>query len=134
MRITDDVARFWANVKKAGPDDCWLWTGGTRGLPGYHYGVITYKGRREGAHRASWLIAHEPIEGDLEVMHICDNRLCVNPAHLCLGSHQENIQDAAHKLHMQHGERNHFHRLTADRVIEIRQLCEQGYTNEDIGE
>jgi hypothetical protein len=97
MRATKPLTvRFWAKVEKAGPDDCWLWAGAT--VPN-GYGKIS-RGGSSGlllAHRVSWILAKSEIpEGQL-VLHRCDNRLCVNPAHLFLGTHGDNARDMVAK-------------------------------------
>lgn len=84
---------FWAKVAKAGPDDCWLWTASRQG----QYGCIGYAGKRERAHRISWMLNNGPIPAGMDVMHKCDNPLCVNPNHLQLGTHAENMHDRDRK-------------------------------------
>jgi len=72
-------ADFWAKVSRgAGPDDCWEWTGGqTTG-----YGKFSINGREMLAHRLAYQIKVDFIDDDLQLDHLCHNRLCVNPAHL----------------------------------------------------
>jgi len=97
-----DRVRFWAKVARGAPNDCWLWQGSTFGSPKHQYGqfVLSDRGlsRGVGAHVVSFRLASGqwPAKG-LEVMHSCDNPPCVNPAHLSVGTHTDNIQDAARK-------------------------------------
>ena len=98
MKARPLIERFWEKVKKAGPDDCWLWLG-SRIQNRYKektYGKINKGGRGEGevyAHRLSYEIHHGAVPKGKFVMHSCDTPHCVNPAHLSVGTHQDNMDD-----------------------------------------
>lgn len=120
-------ARFWAKVDKKGPDDCWLWTGGTKSDG---YGCIG-KGVDQtanaiGAHIASWVIHNGPISEGMWVLHRCpgdrDIRKCVNPGHLYLGTIAENVRDAMTKCRLRGNGHWNASKVTAESVKEIRRL------------
>lgn len=96
FNITPELqARFWANVDKRGPDECWPWTGGIMVKDGR--GVIWTGRKNETAPRMSYMIHHGPIAPGLFACHQCDNPNCVNPAHIWLGRPVDNARDAQSK-------------------------------------
>ena len=90
------IKKFWMKVNKLSNDGCWNWTGtvnqkgyGMIGCRRLNIGVNSI-----GAHRFSWLINIGEIPKGMWVLHKCDNKLCVNPNHLYLGDHLDNVKDA----------------------------------------
>ena len=89
-----DIDRFWSKVDVKGPNDCWEWTT-TLYVDGYGQFMINKTSRR--AHRISYQLANNTIPNKMVVMHTCDNRKCVNPSHLKLGTQKDNIHDMMNK-------------------------------------
>jgi hypothetical protein len=111
--------RFLRHVELIGSNQCWLWTG----KPSTHgYGkFMTPERRIIGSHRAAWhLFTGEPPPTDRQVLHRCDVKLCVNPAHLYLGEHLDNVRDQLERGLTPRGTVNAAARLTEEVVAEIR--------------
>ena len=108
--------RFWNKVNKQGPDECWEWT---NGLNGNGYGSFNIEGKIHTAHRASYLLNVGPIPEGQVVRHSCDNRKCVNPAHLEVGTYSQNNQDIVNR-----GRRDY--KLTIHDARAIREELERG--------
>lgn len=98
---------------------CWLWTGSYN--PG-GYGHVKLSGQGMNSSRAMWTLKFGP-PGDLHVLHKCDNRGCVNPDHLFLGTNRDNMIDCVRKGRKiaLSGERNGNAKLTDEQATEI--LC-----------
>lgn len=105
---------------------CWVWnkTGKNK------YGMFWLKGKKRSAHRSSYEHYKETIDNGLFVLHTCDEPACVNPNHLFLGKHLDNMKDMLSKGRQAKGHRNHHCKLSEDEVLEVLNM-EGSY--EDIG-
>lgn len=87
---------FWSFVQKT--ESCWLWIGARHGAQGY--GSFQVNGKPAKAHHVAYESFYGPLpklgnkSADRVVMHSCDNSMCVNPAHLSIGTKRQNTKDA----------------------------------------
>lgn len=99
FRIGPNKSFEWNYIASRGARsvyECWPWVGARHGGSGiYRYGST---GNNRGAHRVAWEYANgRKLRPGECVCHACDNPVCVNPAHLWVGSHRDNIQDSIRK-------------------------------------
>lgn len=117
---------------------CWNWTGKVKKSRGGYGQILLYcnqlenKKRLFAAHRVSYAYYNGVDPGGLCVMHICDNPTCVNPDHLKLGTHADNMRDMADKGRSTRGETNPRSKLTTADVGAIVELIQQGHSNTEI--
>lgn len=126
--------RFWRKVRKT--DGCWPWLGGK--TPDGYGTFHVSRERCDYAHRFSWELHNgQQIPDGFWCLHTCDTPACVNPAHLLLGDHVENMRQMAergrsgphnHPERMPRGEANATAKLTTEQVREIRRRRAQGET------
>lgn len=111
--------RFWNKVRKGGQAQCWEWIG-NRSQGGTGYGQFSVGNKLHGAHRVIWMATYGPILPGRHVLHHCDNKACVKPDHLYLGTKRDNALDM--------GRRSGFHnaKLTDDSVRQLRHLAGTG--------
>lgn len=91
VTIKHFLKRFWCRIKPA-RSGCWIWSGGKNN---YGYGIIRLDGKQTLCHRIMYFLTKGNTPKHLLVMHKCNNKLCVNPAHLSLGTIAENLRSAA---------------------------------------
>jgi len=119
-RKTHILERFLSKIDAKDENGCMLWTA-SKDKNGYGYFRVSTK-RKEFAHRYSWEETSGKISDNLFVLHKCDNPSCVNPEHLFLGNHQDNMDDMSKKHRAVHGNKHHKTKLTEQEVREIRVL------------
>ncbi len=116
-RRTPPEKRFWHYVTVTGEDDCWHWLASC----GNHgYGQLASRGHGPLAvHRFSYELHKGPIPKGMLVRHTCDNKWCVNPGHLVLGTYADNSRDAVVRQAINRGEKNGRGKLTEQQAAAI---------------
>lgn len=131
---SDEISRFWANVERKGPDECWLWKGApdADGYGRMMFRYVTFK-----SHRLAYRIQYGEDPGEMLVCHTCDTPACCNGVHLFSGTDKANRADCCAKnrqarnfgdKHWSHkhpdlvtrGEKSNLAKLTVEQVIEIQ--------------
>lgn len=115
--IGKDIQRFWRKIDKREEDDCWIWKGA---ISNNRYGHMNYDGKDEYSHRLCYMISYGEIPENMEVCHNCNNPLCCNPRHLCIGTHQDNMRYMVDTGRSTKGEKHPNHLLTEEEIDQIR--------------
>lgn len=126
------VDRFMAKVQPDPVSGCWWWNGpASETSPGRYIGNERVGGKTRSAHRLSYELHNGPIPGGLYVCHRCDQPMCVNPAHLFLGTAADNMRDRDAKGRQARGERIGASKLDALRVETLRIAAATGVFTQD---
>lgn len=96
---------------------CWLWTGSVSTTG---YGRLSVRTIWRKAHRVSWIVHHGPIAKGLRVCHKCDQPLCVNPAHLFVGTQGDNMRDRDRKGRQMKAQGHYRSMFTVEEIRQIR--------------
>lgn len=119
---------FWKKVNKNAPNGCWEYNNERCGKM---HAPVTFKGVHTHAHRISWELHHGKIPKGKFILHNCDNGICVNPAHLRIGTQKENMHDMfsrgrGYKFPVRKGEQHGMAKISEEDVREIRKSYASG--------
>lgn len=117
--MINPLIRFEAKFRRGSPRRCWRWRGSTKPNG---YGSFFDGTRVDYSHRVAYRLYSGDIPVGLCVLHKCDNRLCVNPAHLFLGTKKDNATDKVGKGRQRPGEKHPMAKLSKVQVSNIRRL------------
>ncbi len=129
----NNVARFKESLEKdvvKTHNGCWVLT---TSHCANGYSNRSFNGKSKSAHVASYIAYKGPIPKGMLVCHTCDIKICVNPAHLFLGTHKDNMQDASNKGRLYSGEQHHMSVLTNDLVKIMKQDYSLGFSFTELG-
>jgi len=101
------------------PDECWEWLGSTNPKRG-NYGAYAYARKMRGAHVVALELDGRPVPKGMYACHTCDNPKCVNPAHLYVGTPQQNVDDKVSRGRQRKGTSIHSAKLDDKAVFYIR--------------
>ena len=113
----------------AAPNGCRIYTGCTQSNG---YTKASYKGRRVYTHRLMFLLTHGELPAGKDVCHSCDQRNCINPQHLFIGTRKENMADAVSKGRQAQGAKLPHYVMTPDLVDNLLVRAKNGDLYKDI--
>lgn len=142
---TNPASVFWSKVDIRGADECWPWEGGRRPIPKERRGRVSkdewygdFRGKP--ASRACLeILSGTDVPRDMFVLHSCDHPWCVNPRHLRIGTHADNMRDMSSRGrassgidNSQHGMKSIFAKLSETDVLDIRRRVYLGQSIQSI--
>jgi len=111
---------------------CWNWTGV---ISPNGYGRIKWCQKNHGVHRAAYLtLLGKPIPQGFSVLHKCDNKRCLNPSHLYIGTQKDNVADREERTRSYKGSGNPNARLNEDDLVQILRMGQLGLRHKDIAQ
>lgn len=122
-RCARDTRRFNAGYIVNEQTGCWEWQ---KNIQMNGYGHMKHSGKTRSAHRISYEMHHGEIPIGAYVLHRCDNRRCVKPDHLYLGTAKDNALDMKAKRRHSHGEQSTSSKVTEAQVLEMYELFDGG--------
>lgn len=125
--MTKSLQDLLENTKRNEESGCLEWQ---RYCMKNGYGTTCHNSKKRLAHRLAWCLANgveiESLESTQFVLHSCDNRACINPEHLSLGTVQDNQRQMAERGRSLQGQKSHRAKLTRKQVLEIRRRYSSG--------
>ena len=123
------LERLMSKVDKTRPPvredltPCWWWTGR---VTNKGYGEFPWQGTHWGTHRVSWTLHNGPIPDGMQILHHCDNRRCIRPDHLYVGTNQQNVDDRETRGRGLTGRPGRKPLLTKEQVLRMREMAARG--------
>jgi hypothetical protein len=121
---------FWNFADVKSDDICWPWIGP---VTSNGYGQSHWKSAPDPkAHRSAYILRKGLIPCGYVIRHTCDNKICVNPNHLVVGTYSDNAWDASDRGQLHKGEKHKNAKLRATEVVEMRSLFVEGVRKSEL--